>query len=161
MTKYFADLTIVADGQASKFRSQYTKHTPITTSRFWALKLIDAALPSHHIAYSVIGSGPPILIYQIGLHETRILIDIPSTVYESASRGQGIKHYVLLTSVVPDLPASVQPASHCSTREGGFALDAQLVAASSHEHHAQSGNTLRCIQYASSIDWWRDDSSFE
>ncbi|PVH77543.1 squalene epoxidase [Cadophora sp. DSE1049] len=116
---YFADLTIVADGQASKFRCQYTKHTPITTSRFWALELIDAVLPSHHIAYGVIGSGPPILIYQIGLHETRLLIDIPSTVYEAASRAHGIKHYVL-TSVIPDLPASVQPAATAALEKGGL-----------------------------------------
>lgn len=119
MTKYFADLTIVADGQASKFRSQYTKHTPVTKSKFWGLELIDADLPSHNLAYGVIGSGPPILIYQIGLHETRILIDIPNAVYEATSEFKGVANYVR-TSVIPNLPASVQPSVTAALEKGGL-----------------------------------------
>lgn len=117
MLQYFADLTIVADGQASNFRSQYTEKRPVAKSRFWSLELIDAELPSRDLAYGVIGSGPPILIYQIGTHETRILIDIPNNIYEDASKVGNVVNYVQ-TQVVPDLPASLRPSVTTALRDG-------------------------------------------
>ncbi|KAH0534046.1 hypothetical protein FGG08_007353 [Glutinoglossum americanum] len=114
---YFAHLTIIADGQASNFRSQYIKHTPIAKSKFWGLKLTDADLPSYGLAYGVIGNGPPILIYQIGTHETRILIDVPNSIYKASSKTGGVKGHIR-TNVIPILPKSVQPMVETSLKEG-------------------------------------------
>lgn len=77
-------------------------------SRFWGLELQNAKLLTYGLAYGVIGDGPPILIYQIGTDETRILIDIPNSIYERVSKQQGIKSYVQ-TSVIPTLPKAIQP----------------------------------------------------
>lgn len=108
MIKYFADLTIVADRQVSNFRSQYTKYTPVTKSRFWGLELIDVELPKPNLAYGVIGSGPPILISQIGSREPRILIDIPNPVREALDFRKAADY--VQTKVIPYLPESVQPS---------------------------------------------------
>ncbi|KAH0562825.1 hypothetical protein GP486_002550 [Trichoglossum hirsutum] len=114
---YFAHLTIVADGQASKFRTQYAKHAPVARSKFWGLELADAELPSYGLAYGVIGDGPPILIYQIGTHETRILIDVPNSIYDAASKTGGIKGHIR-TNVIPTLPKSVRPMVETALNEG-------------------------------------------
>jgi squalene monooxygenase len=65
-------------------------------------------LPYHGLAYGSIGTGPPILIYQIGLHETRILIDIPNAVHDRIISGGSVRTYIEET-VVPTLPKIVQP----------------------------------------------------
>jgi squalene monooxygenase len=65
----------------------------------------------------VIRSGPPVLIYQIGTHETRILIDVPHYVYEAASTTGGVKSYVQ-KNVIPNLPTSVQPMVETALKEG-------------------------------------------
>lgn len=77
-------------------------------SRFWGLELIDVELPYHGLAYGSIGNGPPILIYQISTHETRILIDIPNAVHDMAVSNGSIRTYIKET-VVPTLPEAVQP----------------------------------------------------
>ena len=76
-------------------------------SRFWGLELPDVELPTSELAYGVIGRGPPILIYQIGTHETRILIDIPDTIQSSMSAEGDAKSYIRHT-VIPTLPTSVK-----------------------------------------------------
>jgi 2-polyprenyl-6-methoxyphenol hydroxylase-like FAD-dependent oxidoreductase len=75
---YFGQLTVCADGYASKFRKQYHPYTPKVKSKFWGLELIDAELPQPHYGHVLLNpNNPPILIYQIGTHETRILCYIP------------------------------------------------------------------------------------
>lgn len=115
--QYFAHLTIIADGHASNFRSNFNKRKPVAKSRFWALELIDAKLPDQHRAYGVIGSGPPVLIYQIGTHDTRILIDIPNELYTKLSGIDGVKHHVQ-EAVIPTLPESVRPAVEVALEKG-------------------------------------------
>lgn len=107
----------MVDGQASNFRSQHYDRRPIAKSRFWGLELIDAKLPNYGRACGVIGSGPPVLIYQIGTHETRILIDIPDYIHEAASTTGGIKNYIQ-TNVLPTLPLSIQPMVKTALKEG-------------------------------------------
>ncbi|TVY20416.1 Squalene monooxygenase [Lachnellula arida] len=115
--KYFSHLTIVVDGQASNFRSHCHNRKPISRSRFWGLELIDAKLPNYAHAYGVIGSGPPVLIYQIGTRETRILIDVPDVINEAASATGGVKEYIR-SSVIPTLPKTVQPAVETALKMG-------------------------------------------
>jgi squalene monooxygenase len=57
------------------------------------------------------------LIYQIGTHETRILIDIPDYVYKAASTTGGVKNHIC-KNVIPTLPKSVQPMVEIALKEG-------------------------------------------
>ena len=74
---FFAPLTIIADGYDSKFRLENSPTKPVSKSRFWALELQDVTLPSPHFGHVILGDFSPVLLYQIGKHETRALIDVP------------------------------------------------------------------------------------
>lgn len=102
-------MTILADGSASKFRSQFTSHRPKAQSRFWGLELIDCDLPLRRYAHGVLGFGPPVLIYQISSRETRILVDIPDRLHRSLGSSDAIRVYIR-QCVVPVVPESVRPS---------------------------------------------------
>lgn len=106
---YFAPLTVIADGFASKFRKQYHPNVPRVKSKFYALELIDAELPAPGYGHVLLGNDPPILLYQIGTHETRILIDIPDNLPSAAPANGGVKSY-LRNVVLPSLPESIKPS---------------------------------------------------
>lgn len=112
---YFGQLTIIADGYASKFREQYLPHKPMSKSKFWALELIDADLPSPYHGHVILSDSAPVLLYQIGTHETRALIDIPESV--GASSPTAVKEH-LQTTVLPSLPACVRPSFEAALAEG-------------------------------------------
>ncbi|KAL5379507.1 hypothetical protein DPSP01_008384 [Paraphaeosphaeria sporulosa] len=114
---YFGALTLVADGYASKFRKGYINATPEVRSKFWALELIDADLPRPNHGHVVLSDTPPILIYQIGTHETRILIDVPEGCPTAAVKAGGIKNH-MLNVALPALPPSVQPSFRRALAEG-------------------------------------------
>ncbi|KAA8893023.1 squalene epoxidase-domain-containing protein [Sphaerosporella brunnea] len=101
---YRGKLTVSADGYASNFRKRCTTRKPVVRSTFVGLQLIDVKLPSPNHGHIIMGNNPPVLLYQIGTHETRALVDMPSL----PPSGQ-LKPY-LLEIVAPDLPAQVQPA---------------------------------------------------
>ncbi|KND89197.1 putative squalene monooxygenase [Tolypocladium ophioglossoides CBS 100239] len=86
---FIAPLTIVADGYRSKFRGETSSRKPVSKSKFWALELRDATLPSPCFGHVLLGSFSPILLYQIGTHETRALINVPEdlTAAKSAKGG--------------------------------------------------------------------------
>ena len=107
---FFGHLTIIADGYASKFRKQVLKNAPIARSKFYALELIDCTLPQPGYGHVVIGQNPPILLYQIGTHETRALFDVPLSLPEASPAVGGVRNY-LLNHAIPSLPASVRPAA--------------------------------------------------
>ncbi|KAH6625874.1 squalene monooxygenase [Boeremia exigua] len=116
---YFGAVTLVADGYASKFRKQYIPAQPAVRSKFWALELIDADLPLPNHGHVFLTDAPPVLVYQIGTHETRILIDIPDALPSAAPAAGGVKNH--LTSVVlPSLPASLQPSFARALAAGKF-----------------------------------------
>ncbi|KAI2776098.1 SE-domain-containing protein [Daldinia loculata] len=106
---FFGQLTIIADGYASRFRKQYINETPIVRSKFYALELIDCQLPSPGFGHVIIGAPSPVLIYQIGTHETRILVDVPEKLPEASPANGGVRGYMSKV-VLPALPASVQPS---------------------------------------------------
>jgi squalene monooxygenase len=79
-------------------------------SRFWGLELIDAELPAPNHGHVILSTAaPPILIYQIGTHETRILIDIPSNLPSAAPSAGGVKNH-LMNVALPAVPASIRPS---------------------------------------------------
>ncbi|EMC99120.1 hypothetical protein BAUCODRAFT_65358 [Baudoinia panamericana UAMH 10762] len=106
---FFGDLTIIADGYASKFRKEFRKDLPVAKSKFWGLELIDAKLPMPNHGHVILGDGAPVLLYQIGTHETRALIDIPQNLPSAAVEAGGVKGH-LKKVVLPSLPAEVRPS---------------------------------------------------
>jgi squalene monooxygenase len=75
-----ADLTIIADGCFSNFRStvQGPSARPSNTrSHFCGAILKDARLPiSQHGTVALVRGHGPVLLYQISEHDTRILVDV-------------------------------------------------------------------------------------
>ncbi|PHH56042.1 Squalene monooxygenase [Ceratocystis fimbriata CBS 114723] len=105
---FFGALTIIADGYASKFRKTHLGSTPIVRSRFYALELIDCPLPAPNCGHVIIGNASPVLLYQIGTHETRALIDVPEKLPEAMPDKGGVRNYIK-NHVIPTLPAQVRP----------------------------------------------------
>ena len=97
----------MADGYASKFRKSIHQHTPSSRSKFWGLELIDADLPRPLHGHVLLGDGAPVLMYQIGTHETRALVDIPDNTPTASLAKGGVKAH-LKNVVLPTLPKSVQ-----------------------------------------------------
>ncbi|CAG5178837.1 uncharacterized protein ALTATR162_LOCUS8900 [Alternaria atra] len=106
---YFGAVTLVADGYASKFRKEFIPHQPQVRSKFWGLEMIDAELPKPNHGHVILADAPPILIYQIGTHETRILVDIPENLPSASPKNGGVKNH-MLNVALPQLPECVQPA---------------------------------------------------
>jgi squalene monooxygenase len=114
---FFGSLTVIADGYASKFRKSYLPHTPTTKSKFWGLELIDADLPLPEHGHVVLGDGAPVLLYQIGTHETRALVDIPDNTPTATVKAGGVKAH-LRDVVLPSLPQQVQPSFAAALDKG-------------------------------------------
>ncbi|KAL2000156.1 hypothetical protein VTN02DRAFT_3482 [Thermoascus thermophilus] len=114
---YYAPLTVAADGYASKLRKEHHPYTPQVKSKFWALELIDAELPMPYHGHVVLGDGPPVLLYQIGTHETRVLVDIPENLPSASVQNGGVKGH-LRNTVLPALPACVQPSFRAAIENG-------------------------------------------
>ncbi|KAF7713030.1 Squalene epoxidase domain-containing protein [Penicillium ucsense] len=114
---YFGQLNVVADGYASKFRKAHHPHSPRARSKFWGLELIDAELPSPNSGHVLLSDKPPVLIYQIGTHETRILVDIPENLPSASVKNGGVKSH-LRNVVLPSLPESVRPSFEAALDKG-------------------------------------------
>jgi squalene monooxygenase len=67
--------------------------------------LKDVKLPRPQHGHVILADPSPILLYQIGTHDTRILVDIPGTL-PSAGNGS-LKNY-LASFVGPQLPKAIQ-----------------------------------------------------
>jgi squalene monooxygenase len=109
---YFGQLTIIADGYASRFRKQILgpEKVPLVRSKFYALELIDCPLTPFGFGHAVIGNASgPVLLYQIGTHETRALIDVPDRDPKASPANGGVRGYIEKV-VIPTLPAEVQPS---------------------------------------------------
>lgn len=106
---FFGGLTIIADGYASKFRKEFREDAPVVRSKFWGLELIDAKLPMPNHGHVILGDGAPVLLYQIGTHETRALVDVPDNVPSASIANGGVKGH-LKNVVLPSLPAEVRPS---------------------------------------------------
>ena len=106
---FFGHLTIAADGYASKFRKEFITTAPVSKSKFWGMELIDTDLPMPNHGHVVLGDGAPVLLYQIGTHETRVLVDIPEGLESASTANGGVKGH-LRKVVLPNLPKRVQPS---------------------------------------------------
>ena len=114
---YFGQLTVLADGYASKFRKEYISRSVVSKSRFWGLELIDAVLPSPLHGHVILGDGAPVLLYQIGSRETRALVDVPEGLETASPKTGGVKGH-LREVVLPSLPECVRPSFERALDEG-------------------------------------------
>ncbi|EKM51128.1 uncharacterized protein PHACADRAFT_263119 [Phanerochaete carnosa HHB-10118-sp] len=101
---FLADLTIIADGCFSNFRSSVVgtaARKPELKSHFVGAVLENAQLPieRHGTVVLVKGSGP-VLLYQIGTHDTRILVDV------KAPLPSDLKSHIL-DNIIPQLPSAL------------------------------------------------------
>ncbi|THH07955.1 hypothetical protein EW145_g3021 [Phellinidium pouzarii] len=104
---FYGALVLISDGCFSNFRAEVMGEAfqkPLTRSHFVGAILKDVQLPidKHGTVALVKGSGP-VLMYQIGDHDTRILIDVKTPLPSD------LKEYIL-DKVVPELPSNLQPA---------------------------------------------------
>lgn len=114
---FFGKLTILADGYASKFRKQYLGVTPQVKSRFYALELIDCPVQPTGYGHVNIGKASPVLLYAIGSHETRALIDVPLEHPDAAPENGGVRGYIR-NVVLPTLPREVVPSFEAALGDG-------------------------------------------
>ncbi|RFU34849.1 hypothetical protein B7463_g1476, partial [Scytalidium lignicola] len=117
LDRYFGRLTIIADGYASKIRKQYNKKTPTVKGKFYALELIDCPMPAPNHGIVILSDAPPVLLYQIGTHETRALIDVPENI-PSASPAQGGVRGHIENVIIPRLPEKVRPCVKAALSDG-------------------------------------------
>ena len=79
---FFSDLVVVADGCFSNFRSAVMdsdtlKRRAVVRGNFLGAILEDVTLPiPQHGTVALVKGHGPVLLYQIGEHDTRILIDV-------------------------------------------------------------------------------------
>ena len=116
---FFGDLTVICDGYASKFRKSYIHHAPKVRSKFWGLELIDCPLPTPQHGTVVLGNNAPVLLYQIGTHETRALVDVPEGLASTSTANGGVKGH-LKNIVLPSLPAQVRPSFLAALAKGNL-----------------------------------------
>ena len=79
--------------------------------------MIDADLPRSQHGHVILGDGAPVLLYQIGTHETRALVDVPDNL-PSASVGCGGVKAHLRQVVLPSLPTCVRPSFEMALDKG-------------------------------------------
>ncbi|KAI0021050.1 squalene epoxidase [Xylariomycetidae sp. FL0641] len=115
---FFGQLTIIADGYASKFRKQYIGRTPMVKSKFYALELVDCDLPHSGYGHVVIGGKTLVLLYQIGTKVTRALVNVPEKLPEASPAVGGVRGY-LTNVVLPQLPPSIQPSFQAALERDG------------------------------------------
>ncbi|KAI4110810.1 MAG: hypothetical protein LQ339_001086 [Xanthoria mediterranea] len=114
---YFGQLTVLADGYASRFRKEFITHAPVSKSKFYGLELIDADLPRPMHGHVVLGEGAPVLLYQIGTRETRALVDVPEGTPSASTANGGVKGH-LRHVVLPSLPKCVQSSFERALDDG-------------------------------------------
>lgn len=103
--KFYAPLTLIADGIFSKFRKEFTEVQTQVMSHFVGFIIHDLELPYTQKGFVCIAKPSPILMYQIAPHDTRILVDVPGEL-PSASTGE-LKKY-MEEIVCPQIPVNMQ-----------------------------------------------------
>lgn len=101
-----APLTIVCDGCFSNLRQTFTNEKPQATSSFVGV-IIKSPLPYPKHGHVFLLEPGPVLAYQIGTNEARMLIDIPHPL-PSAANGELVNF--LLEQTGPQLPESMRAA---------------------------------------------------
>lgn len=99
----YAPLTLIADGIFSKFRKEFTDTQTNIMSHFVGFLIKDYQLPFPQKGFVCIAKPSPILMYQIGAHDTRILVDVPGELPKSGE----LKKY-MQEVICPQIPKDMQ-----------------------------------------------------
>lgn len=102
-----APLTVVCDGCFSNLRKSFITDKPVATSSFVGIIIKDTPLPFPNHGHVFLTENGPILAYQIGSSEARMLVDIPMPL-PSPSNGDLQRYLVDVTA--PQLPESIRDA---------------------------------------------------
>eukprot|EP01112_Ceratiomyxa_fruticulosa_P002070 TRINITY_DN12200_c0_g1_i1.p1 TRINITY_DN12200_c0_g1~~TRINITY_DN12200_c0_g1_i1.p1 ORF type:complete len:273 (+),score=38.65 TRINITY_DN12200_c0_g1_i1:56-820(+) len=86
LTEVFAPLTVICDGCSSNFRRGMITEAPSATSHFVGLIIKDCEVPFPNHGHVFLIDPSPMLLYQIGTNEHRVLVDVPNPL-PSASNG--------------------------------------------------------------------------
>ncbi|ORX93527.1 SE-domain-containing protein [Basidiobolus meristosporus CBS 931.73] len=103
--KFSAPLTFVADGIFSKFRKECLPVQPKLRSHFVGFIMKGTTLPYPKHGHVILARKSPILMYQIGSNEVRVLVDVQGKL-PSISNGD-MKNY-MLEEVLPEIPKQIQ-----------------------------------------------------
>lgn len=114
---FFGKLTVIADGYASKFRKQYVGREAEVKSKFYALELIDCPIQPSGFGHVIIGKAFPVLLYSIGTHETRALVDVPLNLPAASPENGGVRGYIK-NVVIPTLPKEVHACVEAALADG-------------------------------------------
>ena len=72
---------------------------------FYSFEIKDLELPLPKHGHVILAKPAPVLMYQIGTHETRVLVDVPGQL-PSVANGD-LKQY-MIDVVAPGIPESLQ-----------------------------------------------------
>eukprot|EP00026_Physarum_polycephalum_P006414 Phypoly_transcript_06456.p1 GENE.Phypoly_transcript_06456~~Phypoly_transcript_06456.p1 ORF type:complete len:471 (+),score=44.15 Phypoly_transcript_06456:79-1491(+) len=101
-SRAYAPLTIVCDGRNSSLRNSFNTDEPTASTIFVGVIIKDTPLPFPNHGHVFLTQTGPILAYQIGTHDTRLLIDVP---YPPPPL-----HEYLVNVTAPQLPDSIRPS---------------------------------------------------
>lgn len=177
--EYRAKLVVVADGCFSNFRStvmgvNFPK--PVTKSHFVGLVLENAKLPMpNHGTVALCKKSGPVLMYQIGENDTRMLVDVKNPVPANLAVGVPrpsdcnlhANHLSIGTCTERNRPISPRRIAGLRSftfDEGPTTTDAQLIPSArssiSLDHCIRKCvPTRRCMEYAPPSHWRRNDGS--
>lgn len=100
MNEARAPLTIACDGCGSNLRNKFIHAKPEHSSKFYGVIIHDTPLPYPNHGHVILLQTGPVLAYQIGTHETRLLIDLPNSISDP-------QHH-MLTETASQLPESLR-----------------------------------------------------
>ncbi|KAF4764720.1 hypothetical protein HAV15_000374 [Penicillium sp. str.  len=117
------NVTVVETKVTGLIISSYTQEVlgvdtpPSGNQSSMAWELIDAKLPAPNTGHVLLSDNPPVLMYQIGTHETRILIDIPDNLPQASVKNGGVKGY-MRNNILPGLPEGAQKSFSDALEQG-------------------------------------------
>ncbi|KAK9763179.1 Squalene epoxidase [Basidiobolus ranarum] len=103
--EFLAPLTFVADGIFSKFRKEYLPVQPKLRSYFVGFIMKNTTLPYPNHGHVILARDTPVLMYQIGTNEVRVLVDFQGKL-PNIPNGD-MKRY-MLEHILPEVPKEVQ-----------------------------------------------------
>ncbi len=116
--KIYADLTVAADGRASRLRSQLSQGAqPEQVSYSIGVLLKDVPLPFPQHGHVFLTQPAPTLAYPIATHAIRLLVDFPGKLPKQ-SNGEMADY--LLSSLLPQMPTSLHDAIRRAVEEGAI-----------------------------------------
>jgi len=110
-----APLTVVCDGCFSDLRKELGQKKPVGSDHFVALILENCHLPFPNHGHVMLADPAPVLAYQIGSNEIRVLVDVPDPLPSSSN---GDLQEFLLKITAPQMPLEIRDSFIASINGG-------------------------------------------